>query len=270
MRLKYKLGFIGAGNMALAIAEGVAKAGLYSGTEIIASDIAADRRKLLADKIGATVSDQNNDVMRQAEIVILAVKPQQAKAVLTPLAGLAGCEQIIVSIMAGVSTSTIEEIIGPEGVVVRVMPNLAIRVQAGMTAIAKGSRANDDHVNTVQKLFQACGQTALVEEGQMHAVTAVSGSGPAYFFYFVEAIIKAGRQAGLSQHQAEVLAKQTCLGAAKSLLMSKQSPAELRQAVTSKGGTTAAALGIMENAKLEEIINQAVLAAAKRSEELAE
>lgn len=270
MDLKYKLGFIGAGNMALAIADGVVKAGLYSGPEIIASDIAADRCKLFADKLGAAVTDQNSQVIQQADLVVLAIKPQQAKAVLAPLAGLAGSGQLIVSIMAGVSTSTIETILGPEAVVIRVMPNLAISVGAGMTAIAKGSRAKDDHVELVEKLFQSCGKTLLVAEKQMHAVTAISGSGPAYFFYFVEAIIKAAQQMGLSGQQAELLAKQTSLGAAKSLLKSDKSPAELRQAVTSKGGTTAVALAIMEDAKLEEIVSKAVLAAVKRSEELEE
>ena len=270
MGLKYRLGFIGAGNMALAIADSVVKAGLYKGTEIIASDIAADRRDLFSDQIGAAVTDKNAEVMKQADLVILAIKPQQAKDVLAPLAGLASGGQIIVSIMAGVTTQIIEKILGPEAIVVRVMSNLAIRVGAGMTAIAKGARANDGHVKMVEKLFQSCGETVLVEEKQMHAVTAVSGSGPAYFFYFVEALIEAGKQAGLSQEQAELLAKQTCLGAAKSLFNGKQSPAELRQAVTSKGGTTAAALAIMEEAKLAEIIGRAVSAAVKRSKELSE
>jgi pyrroline-5-carboxylate reductase len=268
MVLEYKLGFIGAGNMALAIADAVVKAGLYRGTEIIASDIAADRRKLFSEQIGTAVTDKNNQVMRRAGLVVLAIKPQQAKAVLGPLNGLLGCGQIIVSIMAGVSTTAIEKMLGPETIVVRVMPNLAIRVAAGMTAITKGSQATDEHAGMVEKLFQPCGKAVLVEEKQMHAVTAVAGSGPAYFFYFVEAIIKAAVQAGLSGQQAELLAKQTCLGAAKSLLESKQSPAELRRAVTSKGGTTAAAMGIMEYAKLEEIVNKAVLAATKRSKEL--
>ena len=270
MGLKYRLGFIGAGNMALAIADSVVKAGLYKGTEIIASDIAAARRDLFAKQIGAVVTEQNAEVMKQADLVILAIKPQQAKDVLAPLAGLAGSEQIIVSIIAGVTTQIIEKILGPEAAVIRVMPNLAIRVGAGMTAIAKGARANDGHVKMVEKLFQSCGETVLVKEKQMHAVTAVSGSGPAYFFYFVEALIEAGKQAGLSQEQAELLAKQTCLGAAKSLFNGEQSPAELRQAVTSKGGTTAAALAIMEEAKLAEIIGRAVAAAAKRSKELSE
>ena len=268
MERKYKLGFIGAGNMAWAIASGVIRAGLYTGPELIASDIEADRRELFVNELNAIVTAENTQIIQQAEVVILAVKPQQAKAVLEPLAELVKPEQLIVSIMAGVSTSTMEGILGPEVVVIRVMPNLGICVQVGMTAIAKGSRATNKHIDTVRRLFNACGQTVLVEEEQMHAVTAVSGSGPAYFFYFVEAIITAGRDAGLSNQQAELLAKQTCLGAAKTLLESSQSPAELRRQVMSKGGTTAAALEVMENAKLAEIIRQAVLAAAKRSEEL--
>jgi len=268
MARKYKLGFIGAGNMAWAIASGVVRAGLYTGPELIASDISSDRRGLFAGELNAVVTDENAQVMQQAEVIILAIKPQQAKAVLEPLARLVNSKQVIVSIMAGVSTGTIEAILGREAVVVRVMPNLAISVQAGMTAIAKGSRASDKHVDTVQKIFKACGQTVLVEEEQMHAVTAVSGSGPAYFFYFVEKLIQAAQKAGLSTQQAELLAKQTFLGAAKTLLESSQSPAELRRQVTSKGGTTAAALEIMENARMGEIIRQAVSAATKRSEEL--
>ena len=269
MGLRYKLGFIGAGNMALAIADGVVKAGLYSGAEIIASDVAEDRRELFANQTGASVTDKNDEVMTQADVVVLAIKPQLAKEVLGGLAGLASGEQIIVSIVAGVSTKAIENLLGAETVVVRVMPNLAILAGAGMTAISKGAKANDGHVKMVEKLFESCGKTVLVEEEQMHAVTAVSGSGPAYFFYFVEAMIEAGKQAGLSQEQANLLAKQTALGAAKSLLESDKSPAQLRQAVTSKGGTTAAALEIMEKDKVREIIGRAVAAAVKRSEELA-
>ncbi|MCK4850556.1 MAG: pyrroline-5-carboxylate reductase [Phycisphaerae bacterium] len=270
MSYKYKLGFIGAGNMAWAIACQVVQAGLYNSSEVIGSDIAAERRQLFDEKLKAAATDDNRRVIEEAGTVILAVKPQQAPAVLEPLAGLVGSGQLIVSIMAGVSTATIEGILGADVAVVRVMPNLALSVGAGMTAICRGARASDKDVALVAKLFRACGQTVLVDEEQMHAVTAVSGSGPAYFFYFVEAMIKSAKEAGLSDEQAKLLAKQTCLGAARTLLARPEEPAELRRQVTSKGGTTEAALEVMDEAKLGEIIRQAVLAAAKRSAELGE
>ena len=149
------------------------------------------------------------------------------------------------------------------------MSNLALSVGQGMTAICPGSRASDDDLTLVEKMFKVCGQTIVVDEKQMHAVTAVSGSGPAYFFYFVEAMIKTAKEVGLSDEQAKLLAKQTCLGAAKTMLARPEEPAQLRREVTSKGGTTQAALEVMEQAKLGEIISQAILAAAKRSAELA-
>ncbi len=268
MSYRYKLGFIGAGNMAWAIACGVVKAGLYDGSELIGSDIAAERRELFDEKLKAAVVDDNRQIVEEAQTVILAVKPQQARQVLEPLAGLAGAGQLIVSIMAGASTASVEGILGANVAVVRAMPNLALSVGAGMTAICPGARASDQNVGLVEKLFRACGQTVLVDEEQMHAVTAVSGSGPAYFFYFVEAMIKAAKEAGLSAEQAKLLAKQTCLGAARTLLARPEEPAELRRQVTSKGGTTEAALEIMDEAKLGEIIRRAVLAGAKRSAEL--
>ena len=268
MSYKYRLGFIGAGNMAWAIACGVVEKGLYDGSELIGSDIAAERRGLFSDELKAAAVDDNRRVIEEAQTVILAVKPQQARAVLKPLAGLVGSGQLIVSIMAGVSTGTIEEILGANVTVVRVMPNLALSVGAGMTAICRGARASDEDVGLAEKLFRACGQTVLVDEEQMDAVTAVSGSGPAYFFYFVEAMIKAAKEAGLSAEQAELLAKQSCLGAGQVLLARREEPAELRREVTSKGGTTEAALEVMDEAKLGEIIRRAVLAGAKRSAEL--
>jgi len=165
-KYKYKLGFIGAGNMAWAIASAVTKAELYKGTEVIASDIASERRELFAERLQATVTDQNSKVARGAQTIVLAVKPQHVKQVLEPLAGQVGPEQLIVSIMAGVSTGKIEEILGAEAAVVRVMPNLALSVGAGMTAIAKGPRTTAEHVSSVEKLFQTCGQTLMVEEEQ--------------------------------------------------------------------------------------------------------
>lgn len=268
MGLEYKLGFIGGGNMAWAIASGAVKAGLYTGQEIIASDIARQRREIFANQLSAKATENNSEVMQGAELVVLAVKPQQAKDVLAPLAGILGSEQLVISIMAGITTSSIEEMLGSKAVVVRAMPNLALSVGQGMTAVAAGTHARPEHVQAACRLFDSCGKTVIVQEKQMHAVTAVSGSGPAYFFYFVEALIEAGIEAGLSQEQAEMLAKQTCLGAGKTLAQRSEDPAELRRQVTSKGGTTAAALEVMQQEKVGEIIGRAVSAAAKRSEEL--
>ena len=158
MSYKYKLGFIGAGNIAWAIACGLVKEGLYNSSEVIGSDIAAERRERFDEKLKAAATDDNRRVIKEAQTVILAVKPQQARQVLEPLAGLVGSGQLIVSIMAGVSTGTIEEILGANVTVVRVMPNLALSVGAGMTAICRGAWASDQDVGLVEKLFRTCGQ----------------------------------------------------------------------------------------------------------------
>jgi len=270
MARSYALGFIGAGNMAEGIVAGVLSAGLYEPGRIVAADPVAERRDLFAEKFGVATTERADEVVGAADTIILAVKPQAFGDMAAGLAPELSADQLVVSIMAGWSAGAIAEALGGGSVrVVRVMPNLPIRVGAGVAGIFGGANATPDDVAAARELFDAAGQSVVVDvEGLMDAVTAVSGSGPAYFYYFTEAIVAGGIAAGLDEKQALALAANTCLGAARMMLETDVDPAELRRRVTSPGGTTQAAIESMTAAGVPEAIKTGVLAAAARSEEL--
>lgn len=259
MTLKNKeIAFIGAGNMAEALIRGLLASKTLPASHIIAADVRPERLEELRKAFGIRTGKP------EADIIILAVKPQQMSDALAQVAG----EHLLISIAAGITTSRIEKEMGGKPRVVRVMPNTPALVGAGAAALCKGRYATDDDLATAETILGAVGTTVRVEEKLMDAVTALSGSGPAYIFYVTEAMIKAGVQAGLSEELAKKLATQTVFGAAKLLAESDESPASLRQKVTSPGGTTEAALKVMRDRKLAEIFVDAVAAAAQRSREL--
>lgn len=270
MSRPYALGFIGAGNMAEGIVAGVLGAGLYDSDEIIAADPSSERRRLFVERFAVTAIDDGRKAVASSDVVVLAIKPQVFGDIASHLTVGLRSDQLVVSIMAGWSTSGVSAALGGGDLrVVRVMPNLPIRVGAGVAGIFGGAGATEEDVVTVGKIFDAAGQSiVLADEGLMDAVTAVSGSGPAYFYLFTEAIVAGGVAAGLDAPQALALAENTCLGAARTMLETGIDPAELRGAVTSKGGTTQAAIESMTEAGVPQAIEQGVLAAAKRSKEL--
>lgn len=267
---QFEFGFIGAGNMAEGIAAAAVGQKLYRPEEIIVSDPVADRRRLFAESFGVEAVEDNRQVAAESDRIVLAVKPQQFDAVAAGLADAVGEDQVIVSIMAGVGTQRIQAAFpGIKARVVRVMPNLPIRVGAGMAGICAGRRATEKDVADVKALFDAGGNSLVVEdESLMDVVTAVAGSGPAYFYYFVEAIVAGATGCGMSEDDALSLAKQTCLGAARMMLESDDPPAELRRKVTSKGGTTQAALEHMSKMGVHDAVRDAVKAAFERGREL--
>jgi len=256
------------------MAEGIVAAALreklYRPDEIIVSDPVAERRQLFSETFGVEVTEDNRQLVADSARVVLAVKPQNFDEVASGPAGSAADDQLWVSIMAGVSTQRIEAAFPKtEARVVRVMPNLPIKVGTGMAGICAGKHARDEDVTDVRDLFDAGGATVVVEdESLMDVVTAVSGSGPAYFYYFVEAMVAGGVACGLSEEDALKLAEQTCLGAARMMLEANERPAELRRKVTSKGGTTQAALEHMNGAGVGDAIRDAVKAAFERGREL--
>lgn len=303
MALRYELACIGAGNMAEGIVAAVVGKGLYAPGAIAVSDPAPGRRELFAQRFGVTVTDDNRRLAAESRRIILAVKPQAFNDVAAGIAGLATGEQLFISIMAGKSTLIIAEALGGssrEGIpagegarrdsrisesdtreqrsnepaagvrVVRVMPNLPILVGAGMAGICGGASATAQDVADVQAIFNAGGGSVVVpDESLMDAVTAVSGSGPAYFYFFVEAMVEGGKACGLAEADALELAKFTCLGAARMMLETGEPPADLRAKVTSQGGTTQAALESMRQAGVDARIRDAVVAAFNRGRELA-
>jgi pyrroline-5-carboxylate reductase len=271
------IAFIGAGNMAEALIRGLIKAGIFSPQRIIATDVRADRLDFFRQNFGVRVTDNNVTAVAEANIVVLAVKPQHVSAVLAGVRGKMSADKLIISIAAGVPTARIESELAPKnsGVdgkarVVRVMPNTPALAGAGASALAKGTHATEEDLGTAEAILGAVGITVRVEERFMDAVTALSGSGPAYVFYTTEAMIKAGVTAGLDEALAKKLAIQTVYGAAKLLVESGESPELLRRKVTSPGGTTEAALKVMSERKLMGIFAEAVKAAEKRSRELSE
>jgi pyrroline-5-carboxylate reductase len=270
MAFTYDLGFVGAGNMAEAIVAAVVGKRLYEPKRIVVSDPLRERRDLFTRMFGVTAVEDNRQVVGQAGRVVWAVKPQSFPEVAAALADAVQPDQLQISIMAGLSTQKVAAAFtNIQARVVRVMPNLPLRVGAGMAGLCRGERATEQDLAEVRAIFEAGGGAIVLDdESLMDAVTAMAGSGPAYFYYFVEAMVAGGQACGLSEEESLKLAKHTCLGAARMMLEMSDPPAELRRKVTSKGGTTQAALDYMRTANVDKGIRDAVRAAFVRARKL--
>lgn len=264
-----RLAFIGAGNMAEALVAGVLRAGLCSPSQVTVSDVDAARRALFLERFSVQAAAGNSEAVRAADVVILAVKPQIMAAVLSELRGAIPRSALVISIAAGVKADRIETGLGGGMRVVRVMPNTPCLVGHGASALAAGSLATEADLATAECLMGSTGIVVRVAEKDMDAVTALSGSGPAYFFYFIEAMLTVSEEMHLDPATARRLAVATMEGAARLLADSDATPAELRARVTSKGGTTAAAVAVLEDRAVGPGIQDALLAALRRSRELA-
>ena len=267
MALGKRISFIGGGNMATALIEGLLVAGTSRPAELCASDVRPEALQALAQKRGIGTT-QDNARACDADVIVLSVKPQVFPALLPELAAHIGPKHLVISIAAGVPLSVIEDKLGANVRVVRAMPNTPALVAAGATAIAAGQHATPDDMTTAQRIFESVGVCVSVPENLMDAVTALSGSGPAYVFLLAEALVDAGVHVGLSQADATRLALQTMFGAGKLLASSSDAPAELRRKVTSPGGTTQAGVGVLEASGLRDIVKKAVEAARDRGAEL--
>jgi pyrroline-5-carboxylate reductase len=269
MSLKNKtIAFLGGGNMGEALIRGLLTAKTVTPSQIVVTDVRPERLDSVAKTFGIRTTGDNMKAVADADIVVLAVKPQQMSTVLAPLKSATSDLTLFISIAAGVTTARIEGELGGRAHVVRVMPNTPALVGAGAAALAKGAYATDDDLATAESILGAVGITVRVAERFIDAVTALSGSGPAYVFFVTEAMINAGVTAGLDEALARKLAIQTVYGAAKLLVESGEEPESLRRKVTSPGGTTEAALKVMNERKLTEIFVEAIQAAEQRSREL--
>ena len=267
MSLQNKIiGFIGAGNMAEALIRGLLVNKVVQPQQIIATDVRSERRAALQHQFGIRTESDNAATAQHADIIVLAVKPQQMSAVLATLRPAPAT--LIISIAAGIPTARIERELTGSVRVIRVMPNTPALVGAGAAALCAGKFALPEDLQAAKTLLQAVGIVVPVDESQLDAVTALSGSGPAYIFLVTEALIKAGIAAGLAPAVARQLTIQTVFGAALLLRESQEDAAELRRKVTSPGGTTEAAIGVMLGHNLPEIFREAVAAAARRGHEL--
>jgi len=263
-----KIGFLGAGNMATALIGGLTRSHLVEPEAVIASDIDPERRQQVTRRFGVRSTSDNREVVNFADIVVLAVKPGVAAKVLDEVAGAVRVDQIVISICAGISSAFVESRLAKKPPVLRVMPNTPAQVGAGVSAISCGAHAAPQHCALAMAILGAVGEVIEVPEKHLDAVTAISGSGPAYFFYLMEAMEAAGLAEGLPPALTQKLVKQTALGAAKLCIESSDDPRKLRQNVTSPGGTTDAALRLLEANNVGQLLVQAVREAAKRSREL--
>jgi len=267
MRDDIQIGIIGGGAMAEALIAGLVACGTIPASHISVSDHKAMRCDELTRKYGVHAQVGAESFLPRISVLILAVKPAAAAAAIRETRDLLRVDAAVLSIVAGLPIAALEEGY-PNHPVVRAMPNTPLAVGAGMSAYACGTYADDDVSAIVELLLGASGRTVRVHESDLDAVTGLSGSGPAYAFLMIEALIEGGVAAGLKRETASLLAAQTMMGAAQMALASAHSPADLRAAVTSPAGTTAAGLRVLERAGVRSSLIEAVLAAAERSKEL--
>ena len=262
---RLSIGFIGTGRIAQALISG-----LSHDPQLVLSgyDKSADSLRSVSLLFGVNAEESIESLARDAQIIIIAVKPYQVVEVLAELKSALHGQHLVVSVAAGISTGFIESNC-PEGArVIRVMPNTPAFVGEGMTALCKGSRATADDLLAAERIFNAIGKTAIIDESGMDAATAVSGSGPAYMFRIIDSLAEGGEACGLDRETAQLLAAQTMLGAAKMVLSGRKSPEELVREVTTPGGTTEAGLQAMDKRDLRGTLIDTVKAAAARSKEL--
>ncbi len=262
-----KLGIIGLGNMGSAILDGVLRKKIFKPGSIYVNDI--DKKKILKyQRLSVKALNYNSDIANSSDIIILAMKPQDIKSVLSKIRPYLNRTKVLISIAAGITTSFIEKNIGTNIKVVRVMPNMPFLVGEGMSVLAKGKYADQKALKTAENIFMSSGKTLILSENKIDAVTALSGSGPAYIFLMVNACIKAAIKLGLNRSDATKLAVMTAGGSAKLLIDSGLDPQFLIEKIASKGGTTEAALKVFNSSSFDDIVFNALKAASVRSREL--
>lgn len=278
--MSLKIGFIGAGNMAEAMINSILTNGISQKDSLFISDPDKERKEFLSEKYGVEISDSNHELIKNSHVIILSVKPQIMDDVLNETFKTYDFsnedKKLVISIAAGIKCENIEKTIygfsGEEKKslfpVVRVMPNTPALAGQAMSGIAPGKLASKKDIIMTEKIMSSMGKAMVFREDQINSVTAISGSGPAYFFLFIEALTKAGVELGFSEKESFDLVFQTAKGAVALMEQTGEAPGVLREKVTSKGGTTEAALNSFNKDGIEKIVLNAALAAEKRAEEL--
>jgi len=266
-----RIGFLGAGSITECIVAGLLKKNLLTPEQILLTNRNnQERLAQLAETFGVKVTTDKREVGRTADILILAIKPKDAAEAIMELRGSLHPGQLVISVIAGVSTALIEEWLGISCPIIRTMPNTSAAVGLSATALACNRHVSEEQFRIASRLLEAIGKVYKVKEEELDIVTGLSGSGPAYIYYLVEAMIAAGTKGGLSPEVSRQLTLQTVLGAAHMLLDTNQDPALLRRQVTSPGGTTQAGVEVLESYQFKEAVISAILRATERSRELGE
>lgn len=264
-----KIGFIGAGRMAQALSKGFSNAGLVKVGNMMCSDVNQEMLNLISESVGIGTTKDNLEVVKSSDVVVIAVKPHMVSGVLKDIAKFIHVNHLIVSIAAGITIHQMEKVLPPGTRLIRVMPNTPALVQCGASIFSCGSNTCSEDEILVKQLFSSIGFCAQLPEKHLDAVTGLSGSGPAYGFMAVEALADGGVKMGLPRDVALKLAAQTLMGAAKMVLETGQHPGELKDGVCSPGGTTIAGVHHLETHGYRGALIGAVVAASKRSQELA-
>ena len=274
MITKKTIGFVGAGNMAEALIKGLISSSIVSAGQIIASEKRKDRLVHMAETYEIKVFNKNYEVAKAADIIFLTIKPSDLPEILADIAPELTKEKLLISVAAGKTTDTILKGLKSGGLrhtvpIIRAMPNTPALIGCGAIGVFAGSGVNKDQLKLAKKIFEAVGKVVEVgDEALMDAVTGLSGSGPAYIFHFMEALIEAAIRRGIPQEKARVLVMQTTLGSARLAMESGKELAELKDMVTSPGGTTVEGLKKLEEGKLKTIVDETVKAATRRAKEL--
>jgi pyrroline-5-carboxylate reductase len=263
-----RLGFLGAGNMAAALIQGLLHGRVLPADRITASDVKPERLAQLHAAHGIRTTTDNHALLRESDVLVLAVKPQVIDKVLTEIGADVRGDQLVVSVAAGVPIEALEARLPPGSRVVRAMPNTPATVGAGATAVAGGAHAREDDLRIARELFEAVGRVVVLDETLLDAVTGLSGSGPAYVMLIVEALADGGVKVGLHRDTALLLAAQTVFGSARLLLETGEHPGRLKDMVTSPGGTAIAGLHTLESGALRKTLIDAVEAATRRAAQL--
>ena len=267
-----KISFIGYGNIAEALISSLIDSSVLNSDSILCSDISEKRLEFINNNYNVYTSPDNIDIVQKADIIILSVKPQIILKVLDQISETIDNSKLIISIAAGISLDIIQKILSKESAktfrLIRAMPNTPALVQAGATALARGEHASENDLKAAFEIFSAVGKAVEINEDLMDAVTGLSGSGPAYVFFIIDALVDAGVKVGLPKDISVTLSVQTVLGAAKLASESGDPPAKLKDMVTSPGGTTIAGINSLEEGNLKAVLMNAVEAATQKSREL--
>jgi pyrroline-5-carboxylate reductase len=268
MEISKKLFFIGSGNMARAIISGLIGARLIKAENIVCNDIVRQKVLKLARDFGVSIAQDKGKAILGVDIIFISIKPQNILEVFNEIRNFVKSKTIVISIVAGITTKFIEDNIKKDVAVIRAMPNTPALVRLGATALCKGRFVTDKQLRKVKSLFSSIGKAEILDEKDFDVITALSGSGPAYIFYFCQLMQKAAQKLGLNEEIAKKFAVQTVYGAGKMLDATKESAEALKEKVKSPNGTTQAALKYFESQNLSNIVYESMKQAMERSKEL--
>lgn len=264
-----RISFLGAGSIVEAIIGGVLRNKLVPASQIYITNRSDEERlQSLSDTFGVQIEREKRALIEKADILVLAIKPKDVTEACQSLRGLVCKDQLVISVIAGVSTDFLREWLGVDCPIIRTMPNTSSAIGLSTTGMARGLFSDETHLATAMRLFESIGTVYAVSEEELDIITGLSGSGPAYIYYMVEAMEKAGAQAGLSPEVARRLTVETILGAAQMLLCTNEEPSLLRKKITSPGGTTQAGIEVLDSYSFQQAVISAVLRATERSREL--